>query len=196
VCCYRAVVSEPFVLSRDRLGAVLRWFRAVGSEPLVPSRWFRAVGSEPLVPSRWFRAVGSEPLVPSRWFRAVGSEPFVPSRSFRAVVSEPRPLGSGLPHTSVFTQTSHRRNREVVSNEKPPQDKPKMEPMFLPGVEQNPKPGPFTDSIRMLQRQGGGRLETGRMAARRQPDQRALTAAAVPAAARAEQAQRSPRRSA
>jgi hypothetical protein len=42
-----------------------------------------------------------------------------------------------------------------MSNEKPPQDQPKMEPMFLPGVEHNPKPGSFTDSIRTLQRQGG-----------------------------------------
>ena len=42
----------------------------------------------------------------------------------------------------------------MMSNDKPPQDQPKMEPMFLPGVEQNPKPGSFTDSIRTLQRQG------------------------------------------
>ena len=34
-------------------------------------------------------------------------------------------------------------------------EKPKMEPMFLPGVEANPKPGPFGDSIRMMQEQGG-----------------------------------------
>jgi len=33
-------------------------------------------------------------------------------------------------------------------------DKPKMEPMFLPGVEQSPKPGPFTDSIRTMQASG------------------------------------------
>ncbi|MDR3718160.1 MAG: peroxidase [Bryobacteraceae bacterium] len=33
-------------------------------------------------------------------------------------------------------------------------DKPKMEPMFLPGVEANPKPGSFTDSIRMMQGAG------------------------------------------
>jgi len=33
-------------------------------------------------------------------------------------------------------------------------DKPKMTPMFLPGVEQNPKPGSFTDSIRMMQSSG------------------------------------------
>jgi hypothetical protein len=33
-------------------------------------------------------------------------------------------------------------------------DKPKMEPMFLPGVEQNPKPGSFTDSIRTMQGAG------------------------------------------
>ncbi len=30
-----------------------------------------------------------------------------------------------------------------------------MEPMFLPGVEANPKPGPFTDSIRAKQAAGG-----------------------------------------
>ena len=33
-------------------------------------------------------------------------------------------------------------------------DKPKMEPMFLPGVEHNPKPGSFTDSIRTMQAAG------------------------------------------
>jgi hypothetical protein len=36
-----------------------------------------------------------------------------------------------------------------------PDDKPKMEPMFLPGVEGNPKPCSFTDSIRMMQANGG-----------------------------------------
>jgi len=34
------------------------------------------------------------------------------------------------------------------------QEKPKMEPMFLPGVEANPQPGAFTDSIRMMQAAG------------------------------------------
>jgi hypothetical protein len=35
-----------------------------------------------------------------------------------------------------------------------PNDKPNpMQPMFLPGVEGNPKPGSFTDSIRMMQQQ-------------------------------------------
>ena len=29
-----------------------------------------------------------------------------------------------------------------------------MEPMFLPGVEQNPQPGPYFDSIRMMQASG------------------------------------------
>ena len=29
-----------------------------------------------------------------------------------------------------------------------------MEPMFLPGVENNPQPGSFRDSIRMLQEAG------------------------------------------
>lgn len=29
-------------------------------------------------------------------------------------------------------------------------DEPKMEPMFLPGVEQNPQPGPYADLIRAM----------------------------------------------
>ncbi len=29
-----------------------------------------------------------------------------------------------------------------------------MEQMFLPGVEQNPQPGPYRDLIQMMQRQG------------------------------------------
>ena len=29
-----------------------------------------------------------------------------------------------------------------------------MEPMFLPGVENNPRPGPFRDLIRTMQAQG------------------------------------------
>lgn len=29
--------------------------------------------------------------------------------------------------------------------------KPTMEPMFLPGVEANPEPGPYADAIRMMQ---------------------------------------------
>lgn len=33
-------------------------------------------------------------------------------------------------------------------------EQPKMEPMFLPGVERDPKPGSFTDSIRMMQGAG------------------------------------------
>ena len=32
---------------------------------------------------------------------------------------------------------------------------PGMKPMFLPAVEQNPKPCSFTDSIHMMQRAGG-----------------------------------------
>ena len=31
---------------------------------------------------------------------------------------------------------------------------PKMKPMFLPGVEQNPEPGPYADAIRMMQDSG------------------------------------------
>ena len=30
----------------------------------------------------------------------------------------------------------------------------KMEPMFLPGVENNPQPGPYADAIRMMQAAG------------------------------------------
>jgi len=30
----------------------------------------------------------------------------------------------------------------------------KMKPMFLPGVENNPQPGPYLDGIRMLQANG------------------------------------------
>jgi hypothetical protein len=30
----------------------------------------------------------------------------------------------------------------------------KMEPMFLPGVEENPQPGPFADMIRTMQAAG------------------------------------------
>jgi hypothetical protein len=29
-----------------------------------------------------------------------------------------------------------------------------MQPMFLPGVEQNPQPGPYRDLIQMMQREG------------------------------------------
>ena len=29
-----------------------------------------------------------------------------------------------------------------------------MDPMFLPGVENNPKPGPYADNIRMMQQAG------------------------------------------
>lgn len=32
----------------------------------------------------------------------------------------------------------------------------RMKPMFLPGVEQSPKPCSFTDSIRMMQASGAG----------------------------------------
>ena len=31
-----------------------------------------------------------------------------------------------------------------------------MEPMFLPGVEKNPHPGPFADMIRTMQAAGAG----------------------------------------
>ncbi len=32
---------------------------------------------------------------------------------------------------------------------------PEMEPMFLPGVEQNPQPGPYRDLIGMVRAQSG-----------------------------------------
>jgi alkylhydroperoxidase family enzyme len=32
--------------------------------------------------------------------------------------------------------------------------KPEITPMFLPGVENNPQPGPYADSIRMMQAAG------------------------------------------
>ncbi len=35
-----------------------------------------------------------------------------------------------------------------------PNDNSKMKPMFLPEVEQNPKPCSFTDSIKMMQASG------------------------------------------
>jgi alkylhydroperoxidase family enzyme len=34
------------------------------------------------------------------------------------------------------------------------QDKPKMAPMFLPGVEQNPQPGAYAEMIRGMQQAG------------------------------------------
>jgi hypothetical protein len=38
--------------------------------------------------------------------------------------------------------------------DKKPQMKPQMEPMFLPGVEDNPQPGPYLDNIRAMQASG------------------------------------------
>jgi hypothetical protein len=35
-----------------------------------------------------------------------------------------------------------------------PRQKQKMEPMFLPGVESNPQPGRYADSIRMMRQAG------------------------------------------
>ncbi len=32
--------------------------------------------------------------------------------------------------------------------------RPKIAPMFLPGIENNPKPGPYADSIRTMQAAG------------------------------------------
>jgi hypothetical protein len=33
-------------------------------------------------------------------------------------------------------------------------DEPKMKPMFLPGVEENPQPGPYRDLIQAMQASG------------------------------------------
>jgi hypothetical protein len=33
-------------------------------------------------------------------------------------------------------------------------DRHKMDPMFLPGVENNPQPGPYADALRMMQAAG------------------------------------------
>jgi alkylhydroperoxidase family enzyme len=35
-----------------------------------------------------------------------------------------------------------------------PKPEVKMEPMFLPGVESNPQPGPYADAVRTMQAQG------------------------------------------
>jgi hypothetical protein len=35
-----------------------------------------------------------------------------------------------------------------------PKSEVKMEPMFLPGVESNPQPGPYADAVRMMQATG------------------------------------------
>ena len=35
-----------------------------------------------------------------------------------------------------------------------PKPEVKMEPMFLPGVEDNPQPGPYADALRMMQAVG------------------------------------------
>jgi alkylhydroperoxidase family enzyme len=39
-----------------------------------------------------------------------------------------------------------------MSDERKPEVK--MEPMFLPGVESNPQPGPYADAVRMMQATG------------------------------------------
>jgi len=44
----------------------------------------------------------------------------------------------------------------MSEKEKPGNAKRTMEPMFLPGVGNNPQPGPYTDSLRMMQAAGGG----------------------------------------
>ena len=38
----------------------------------------------------------------------------------------------------------------------------KMKPMFLPGVEGNPQPGPYADMMRMMQANGGVPATVGR----------------------------------
>ena len=42
----------------------------------------------------------------------------------------------------------------MSENEKPADPKPVRNPMFLPGVEANPKPSPYADLIRMMQTAG------------------------------------------
>jgi hypothetical protein len=42
----------------------------------------------------------------------------------------------------------------VSDSGKPENPKPVMQPMFLPGVEDNPKPGAFADIIRVMQADG------------------------------------------
>lgn len=44
----------------------------------------------------------------------------------------------------------------------------KMDPMFLPGVEKNPQPGPFADMIRTMQASGGEYSQIWHMFAFRQ----------------------------
>ena len=39
-------------------------------------------------------------------------------------------------------------------SDKPRETGPTMEPMFLPGVEKNPQPGPYADMIHMMQKAG------------------------------------------
>ena len=38
---------------------------------------------------------------------------------------------------------------------------PEMEPMFLPGVEQSPQPGPYRDLIGMMRAKGGNTRRSG-----------------------------------
>jgi hypothetical protein len=42
----------------------------------------------------------------------------------------------------------------MSENGKPERPKPVMDPMFLPGVENNPQPGPFADIIHTMQTAG------------------------------------------
>ncbi len=42
----------------------------------------------------------------------------------------------------------------MSENENPGKPKPVMEPMFLPGVENNPQPGPYADAVRMMRAAG------------------------------------------
>ena len=42
----------------------------------------------------------------------------------------------------------------MSENDKPKSPKPVMEPMFLPGVENNPAPSPYADFIRSMQATG------------------------------------------
>src|ERR1017187_4264655 len=49
----------------------------------------------------------------------------------------------------IVSVQPHRNVTNPMANENP-----KMKPMFLPEVENNPAPGPYADNIRMMQQSG------------------------------------------
>src|SRR5271154_4027485 len=55
----------------------------------------------------------------------------------------------GYQHITLYTSRSQERKMSDIN--KPDR---KMEPMFLPGVENNPQPGPYADALRMMQAAG------------------------------------------